>query len=144
MANYALYDDLGMVKQTMTVEGVLSENALRVYEEAGLKVKQVDDINKHFYIDAEGNVVDLPARPSKAYDLDPETKSWVFNTTSFLSSVRIKRNQLLSDTDFVENMSFQSSLTEEKKQEWADYRQALRDITKQSDLTNLIWPVKPM
>lgn len=144
MTNYAIYDDRGMVTQTVSFEQPLTEEVLRVYSESGVKIKQVDNINKHFYIDKDGGVVDLPERPSKAYELDPETKTWVFNSVSFLNSVRIKRNRLLAETDYTENFSFQAKLTEEKKQLWADYRQALRDITKQSELTNLVWPVLPI
>lgn len=34
-------------------------------------------------------------------------------------------------------------LSDEKKAEWASYRQALRDITTQSDPFNITWPTKP-
>ena len=37
-----------------------------------------------------------------------------------------------------------SQLTEEKKQEWANYRQALRDVTNQSDPFDIILPSKPL
>lgn len=144
MANYAFYDHLGMVTQTTSVEGEWPDEVLAKYAEAGINVKKVDSIDKHFYIDNQGNVVDLPERPSKAYKLDPSTKTWVFDSVTFLANARVKRNKLLSDTDYVENNSYQAKLTEEKKQQWEDYRQALRDITRQSDLPNLVWPVLPI
>lgn len=143
MANYAFYDHLGMVTQVMSTDEDMSEETIIKYTEAGINIKKVDDINKYFYIDEEGNVVDIPARPSKSHNLDPSTKTWVFDEESFLSSVRIKRNKLLSDSDYVEINSYYSALVEEKKQQWTDYRQALRDITKQSDIANLVWPVLP-
>lgn len=36
-----------------------------------------------------------------------------------------------------------SPLSDEKKVQWASYRQALRDITTQTDPFNITWPTKP-
>ena len=63
MANYAFYDHLGMVTQVMSTDEDMSEETIIKYTEAGINIKKVDDINKYFYIDEEGNVVDIPARP---------------------------------------------------------------------------------
>lgn len=34
-------------------------------------------------------------------------------------------------------------IVEEDKQKWADYRQELRDVTKQQYPYNIVWPVEP-
>lgn len=34
-------------------------------------------------------------------------------------------------------------LTVEKRAEWANYRQALRDVTLQEDPFNITWPIQP-
>lgn len=58
------------------------------------------------------------------------------------SRVRGLRNNNISTCDWTQLPD--SPLTESKKQEWSDYRQALRDITNQSGFPwNINWPVKP-
>tara|TARA_Y100000356_G_C11092718_1_gene200110 strand:+ start:236 stop:505 length:270 start_codon:yes stop_codon:yes gene_type:complete len=52
-------------------------------------------------------------------------------------SVRIQRNAKLSATDWRAS----SDLT--LSDDWKNYRQALRDITTQSDPLNITWPTEP-
>jgi hypothetical protein len=52
--------------------------------------------------------------------------------------IRNQRNYLLFESDWT-----QLSDSPTDKTAWATYRQALRDITQQSDPFNLIWPQKP-
>lgn len=56
--------------------------------------------------------------------------------------VRADRNVYLSATDWWVTKAVETgeSLTNEQKA----YRQALRDITEQSDPLNIIWPTKPV
>ena len=56
-------------------------------------------------------------------------------------SIREERNQLLSESDWTQVLD--SPFTELKKNEWKIYRQELRDITLQTDVFNVIWPIKP-
>jgi hypothetical protein len=58
------------------------------------------------------------------------------------SEIRSIRNQLLKDTDFTMLEDFPQSET--KRQEWKQYRQELRDVTIQSDVFNINWPVQPI
>ena len=51
--------------------------------------------------------------------------------------VRIYRDGLLRETDWRAS----SDLT--LSDDWKNYRQALRDITTQSDPTNITWPTEP-
>jgi len=55
--------------------------------------------------------------------------------------VRTERDLLLSHCDWTQIPDVQ--LTEQEKQDWRTYRQALRDITLQPDPFNLTWPTKP-
>lgn len=55
--------------------------------------------------------------------------------------IRIRRNQYLLESDWTQLND--SPLTQEKKEEWMQYRQDLRDITTQPDPFNIVWPVKP-
>lgn len=56
--------------------------------------------------------------------------------------VKAKRNQLLLESDWTQLVD--SPISDEEKVLWQEYRQALRDITKQSNYPNYIeWPAKP-
>jgi hypothetical protein len=56
-----------------------------------------------------------------------------------LSAARNKRNQLLKLSDWVET----SSLSDEKKEEWRVYRQALRDLPESVVDHNVVYPTEP-
>lgn len=56
-------------------------------------------------------------------------------------SVRIERNKLLADSDWTQLADV--PFLPEKKQEWAEYRQSLRDITQQSNPYGIEWPSIP-
>jgi hypothetical protein len=57
------------------------------------------------------------------------------------SILRSERNGLLSQCDWTQMLD--SPLTEEKKQEWQTYRQALRDLPQTVDINNIEFPTKP-
>ena len=56
-----------------------------------------------------------------------------------MGEVREKRNALLSASDWTQLPDVPLAT----KQAWADYRQALRDITLQPDPFSIIWPTPP-
>jgi hypothetical protein len=55
--------------------------------------------------------------------------------------VRQQRDKLLYESDWTQLAD--CPLSSEKKQEWADYRQQLRNITNQPNPFSIVWPVKP-
>lgn len=55
--------------------------------------------------------------------------------------LRERRNELLLNSDYTQLPD--SPLTSAKKQEWATYRQALRDLPTTADPSNITWPTKP-
>ena len=56
--------------------------------------------------------------------------------------VRAQRNSLLSLSDWTQLAD--APLTAEKKQAWAEYRQALRDVPEQADFPDAVaWPMAP-
>ena len=60
-----------------------------------------------------------------------------------LKELRQERNRRLDQTDYLFTSDFPHT-TPEKKQEWLDYRQALRDLpTATEDPENPVWPVQP-
>ena len=52
--------------------------------------------------------------------------------------IRAHRDFLIAQSDY---LALQD--TPDMSDEWTTYRQALRDITKQSDVDNITWPEKP-
>lgn len=58
--------------------------------------------------------------------------------------IKRKRLQLLVDSDWTDTLSAKARLGESTYSEWQTYRQALRDITKQSGYPlDVTWPVPP-
>lgn len=57
------------------------------------------------------------------------------------AAIRIQRNKLLADCDWTQLSD--APLSNVESQNWASYRQALRDITTQSNPFNIVWPTPP-
>lgn len=74
-----------------------------------------------------------------AVDMTPEAIAIV--TENQWKAVRNTRDKGLADSDWTQLPDV--PLSAEKKAEWASYRQALRDVTRQTDPFNITWPVKP-
>jgi len=68
--------------------------------------------------------------------------AFVESQDNIIESLRAIRNSLLTETDWTQVKD--SPLSPEKKAEWKNYRQALRDLTDIDDLTTIVWPVKPL
>jgi hypothetical protein len=91
---------------------------------------------------------DIGNPPSIYSVFNYQTKQWVDPRTDQqkyeLACEQIigQRNQFLYESDWTQIPN--NPLTPEKQQEWADYRQQLRDITQQSGYPfNVIWPTPP-
>ena len=73
---------------------------------------------------------------------DAEEKAWSDAAPERrMENLRMQRNQLLAETDWMGNSDVTMS------NDWKTYRQALRDITKTTPaddaLSNITWPKKP-
>ena len=87
-----------------------------------------------------GERIQFTAEEEKARDL--EEQAWADGAPARrMADLRMKRNNLLAATDFyaLSDVTMDSDMTV--------YRQALRDITKQTPaddaLSNITWPTKP-
>lgn len=59
--------------------------------------------------------------------------------------LRIERNRLLRESDWVELPSAQERLTPDERAAWADYRQSLRDLPAVTvDVDDPTWPAAPV
>lgn len=75
-----------------------------------------------------------------AIDIDDDAKIALDERVA--ESVRIERNNRLSETDWVVIKALETNSP--LSPEWISYRQALRDITQQSGFPwNIVWPSKP-
>ena len=107
----------------------------------------IDEDNYLPYLDwiAAGNIPEVVAgerflsiidnQPVIAPDRDSilQTEKW--------TTIRAQRDALLVSCDWTQLSDV--PLTTEIKSIWQTYRQALRDITTQSDPDNITWPTKP-
>lgn len=83
-------------------------------------------------------IVDLFSGPNKTQD---EQVYLTQRTENQWNAVRQTRDQLLRETDWV-TIRAQDTGTPVTPI-WSTYRQALRDITQQTDPFNITWPTKP-
>jgi hypothetical protein len=66
------------------------------------------------------------------------------STEVLAQQARAQRDAALSASDWTQLPDAQASLSAEKKAAWADYRQALRDVTEQPGFPGQIdWPTAP-
>lgn len=82
----------------------------------------------------DGEVYAVEVEPYTEEELEARNQSqW--------AKVRVQRNKLLADTDWVVLKALEASTA--VTQVWMGYRQALRDITEQEDPFNIVWPELP-
>lgn len=78
----------------------------------------------------------------QTWAVEPMTEEEVAaRTEQEWAAVRGKRNMILARSDWTQLPD--APLSNIEMQEWASYRQALRDITTQSDPFNMQWPALP-
>lgn len=93
--------------------------------------------------------IEIPVKPGPGYTYDGT--AWIAPTQEVLDEIAAKRVRgqravlLATVVDpVVTNPLRWNSLSAEKQQAYADYRQALLDITLQSGFPhNVVWPAKP-
>jgi hypothetical protein len=114
-----------------------------VQSQAGTGEAVLPSLAKQNQYVVNGAFVDLPAKPGNNYDYDYTNKVWVLNTDQAALQIRNTRTSLLTQCDWTQ--ATDSPLTASVKQQWITYRQALRDITKQSTFpTTVTWPTAPV
>jgi hypothetical protein len=93
------------------------------------------------YYVANNIAIKIPNAPNEYCVFNYDTKQWVDPRTDQTQWVIVKnqRNILLSDSDWTQL----SDVYIVNKDQWIIYRQALRDITTQTDPFNIVWPTKP-
>lgn len=80
-----------------------------------------------------------PTSPWYSWDWDARQWADRRDVATAWADVRAQRDALLKSTDWTQL----PDVPVETRERWAAYRQALRDITDQSDPFNIVWPVAP-
>jgi hypothetical protein len=90
----------------------------------------------------DGKIKNMPSKPSQNYIFNYETKQWQEDFSELITKIAIQRNTLLVKSDWTQLPN--NPLTTEKQQEWAVYRQQLRDIPQQPGYpSDVVWPQQP-
>lgn len=137
MIHYAEYDTSG---KYIIKGNALSQDDVVATPGGAIYFGEVDALSQ--YHDLVNNVpVNFPPRPSRFHTFDYATKQWVDRRTPETEwpLVRAKRDKLLLASDWTQLPDVPLSTREA----WTTYRQALRDITTQTDPFNIVWPVAP-
>jgi hypothetical protein len=135
MKTITTYDNEGRVTGSFTIPDedveLMTQGQNFIFGRAG--------INNYI---KDGAIKTYPEKPSDGYVFNFQTESWEPVIEDLKVEITNKRNLLLSESDWTQIPN--NPLTEQKQQEWAVYRQELRDITSQSGYPlNVVWPTKP-
>lgn len=97
------------------------------------------------YVDPETKaVVNIPESPSEFHDWDIETKRWIQKSSAEIlgilwGGVRFVRDRMLIECDWTQL----PDIPEATRNSFAEYRQLLRDVTKQTNPLEINWPTPP-
>ena len=121
---FVLYDTDGAIKQIGYGEPEIQDTG-----DLSLLACELPDNISEYKVD--GGVLTEKTQAEK--DAENAPLQWVI--------LRKQRDQLLSSSDWTQMPD--SPLTDAKKQEWAVYRQQLRDMPSTADPENPTWPSQP-
>lgn len=118
---------------TATAPSELATDAICI-----LAGKSIDAVG---WIDEEGGHHLPPESPNENFIFDYTTKQWIDPRTPETEwpLVRAERDRRLAATDWTQLPDVPLAT----KEAWANYRQALRDVTLQPDPFNIVWPTAP-
>lgn len=116
---------------------------------AGMAVLSGEHDHRRWRVDvpSDGLIPFQPLRPADnalvTWRWDEQAWRWmpIPTRSSKLTIVREQRNALLAASDWAALPDV--PMADEVRRAWLAYRQALRDITEQSDPFNLAWPKAP-
>jgi hypothetical protein len=151
-----VYDWAFCDKDTGNIEYIMSVNDTSTYTTGGfyngLRTIPVAHDSDHVklmnesYYDVDDEIFKTRLKQSTRYYKWSANKKWELDSTQLMSEFREERNQKLGICDWTQGSD--SPLSDDKKAEWATYRQALRDTTKnlKEDFDTpdgFAWPTAP-
>jgi len=134
--NYTIYNNVsGQIVRIVDTDNIESQI---LNNESYLEGAIYDSM---YYI-ANGSPVPIPPKPDQYSVFDYTTKQWVENENLAIFDVITQRQKLLYASDWTQIPN--NPLIPALQEEWAVYRQALRDVPSQSGYPfNVIWPTPP-
>lgn len=135
MVNFFAYRSNGEIVNT----GFCLAKDLCLQTVPGCTVKEGMALIGQHYVDGNEALEEIPPKPTEYSYFDYETKKWVWDSVAAWKAIRAQRDLLCAESDWTQLPDVPASL----KDKWAVYRQELRDITKQPDPFNIIWPAAP-
>lgn len=137
MTDYVLCDSDGKI----VMAGSCPSNQLEYQKRDGLELIECKaSLQDDYYCHDSKQVKAKPNRPSDLHVFCYKSKLWVIDEACALDKVRERRDKLLAESDWA--VMPDAPMSDEVRQKWLDYRQALRDITK-LDVNNITLPDKP-
>ena len=136
--NHLYYDFQGRILQTSS-----SPNGFAPAKSNGLTAMEYGNLElpEHGAYIQDGRVIPKPPKPDQYHQFDYTAKQWYDPRTEadFINKARADRMPMLQSTDWTQL----ADVPTETREKFAAYRQALRDITKQPDPRNIVWPERP-
>ena len=126
-------------EQGRFVQSTSSSGDLSTYQREGsVKVSGIYDTS--YYYDGK-EVRRMSQQPTPTHVFDYTKFVWVDTRTveSQWVVIRNQRATLLQESDWTQLPDVHTGV----KEAWATYRQALRDVTLQTDPFNVVWPSPP-
>lgn len=144
MKQFIYYDIHGEIKQVIKfadmVDPIHPEDLHLMKVDRDLLAS--DLVNKYV---SEGILKDKSPSPEGPFWSWQPDNTWSFQREKFMSHIREMRNLKLSECDWTQ--ANDSPLSDEKKLEWYNYREALRnlpsEITTQQSIEDIPWPTEP-
>jgi hypothetical protein len=140
---YAIYDEIGRIVKSVDCPADKIERQLK----EGQGYIETDAHDGTHYV-KDGELITYPDRPSDDHGFDFILEQWVDTKTDeiraqeALGVLRRERNIKLAMSDWTQMPD--SPLSQEQRQAWAEYRQALRDLPQSNlDLDAVKWPQQP-
>ena len=137
---YAEVDQSGKVAQTGMVVCPSIEGLAPFFEgkliELPTPIQNPDD----FFFNGH-SLVKKPESPGGHFAYNYGTNQWEKDVPSAWAAIRARRDSELNATDWV--ITKYKEASSPVPEDWLVYRQSLRDISKQDDPFNIVWPVRP-
>jgi hypothetical protein len=135
---YTIYTSNGQITKIVACDNIQEQLAAGEYYIDG------NYPDNKYYID-NGIPVEFPYKSNEYLVFDFTTKQWVDPRTPATQwdVVKNQKNKLLQASDWTDTVSAPGRLGATLYNEWQVYRQSLRDVMRQSDPFNIVWPTPP-
>ena len=134
---YAIYQTNGKIVSLLTCR----EEDLQYNLPSNLFAIATDIQNDAGYYVRGGKVIEQPTQPSVHHVFNYGNSHWELSLDRAWEAVLLKRAGLLEATDWRMLRAMETGVS--LSSGWLLYRQALRDITVQTDPMNIVWPQLP-